>query len=285
MRTEDTTPRIIETASATTSPDNSNSGPFAYIITAITIGALLLLSAAMGGLCSAIISAAAESSTYAGSSHGSSTLPFGDHGYTDPFLDDFGNMDFEQFLNDYGNGHGNSQSTSPNNNSNSGTATVGEVLDFSIAPYGSTINDYVSASAYAGVPSEVRDFVRSVVSTDRDYATKVATALDGAATNEDERAARIDEALSLCDEAKGALEGIGIPEVSGENGTAVKDKLGTAKTESAHRWELMKSEISMLKDTDTVNTQRLWKVDDDVMNSTEKAGDLLVEAMEASTDR
>jgi hypothetical protein len=47
----------------------------------------------------------------------------------------------------------------------------------------------------------------------------------------------------------------------------------------------MKSEISMLKDTDTVSTQRLWKVDDDVMNSTEKAGDLLVEAMEASTDR
>jgi hypothetical protein len=280
MRTEDTRPRIIETASATTSPDNANSGPFAYIITAIAIGALLLFSAAMGGLCSAIISAAAENSTYAGSS-----LPFDDYGYTDPFLDDFGNMDFEQYLNDYGNGFGNDQSTSPNNSTSSGTATVGDVLDFSIAPYGNTINDYVSASAYAGIPSEVRDFVRSVVSTDRDYATKVVTALDGAATNADERAARIDEALSLCDEAKGAIEGVRIPEVPGENGTAVKDKLGTAKTESAHRWELMKSEIAMLKDTDTVNTQRLWSVDDDILNSTEKAGDLLVDAMDASKNR
>ena len=275
----------METASATTSPDNANSGSFAYVITIITIGALLLLSSASAGLCSVVLSAAAESSPYAGSNGSTSTTPFRDYGNSFPFSDDLGDMDINDFLNYYGNGYGNDQSSNSNGRQGSGTATVAEVLDFSIAPYGMTINDNVSASAYAGTPAEVRDFVRSIVSTDKDYSNKVVTALDQAALNEGDRASKIDEALSLCDEAKSAIEGKEVPEVPGDNGATAKDQLGTAKTESAHRWELMKTEISMLKDTDKVDTDRLWRADDDVLNSTEKAGELLVGAMEASSGR
>lgn len=47
-------PQIVESASATTSPDNSNSGPFAYILVACVAGVLLLLAASLASCASAI---------------------------------------------------------------------------------------------------------------------------------------------------------------------------------------------------------------------------------------
>ena len=44
-----TAPRPIETASATTSPDNANSGPHAYYIALGALIALILFSSMMGG--------------------------------------------------------------------------------------------------------------------------------------------------------------------------------------------------------------------------------------------
>ncbi len=50
MYNDQTTPsNVIETASATTSPDNVNSGNRAYIIVAASLVGLMLLSTVMGG--------------------------------------------------------------------------------------------------------------------------------------------------------------------------------------------------------------------------------------------
>ena len=49
MDNQNKSPKIIETASATTSPDNKNSGPFAYIITAVALAFLLVLALAGAG--------------------------------------------------------------------------------------------------------------------------------------------------------------------------------------------------------------------------------------------
>ena len=50
--------RVIETASATTSPDNVNSGTRPYLIVVIGLIALMLLSTALGGCMSATLKSA-----------------------------------------------------------------------------------------------------------------------------------------------------------------------------------------------------------------------------------
>lgn len=61
MQQEDfgqTTPRVIETASATTSPDNANSGPRAYLITAFGLLAAMFLALSMGSCVAATLKSA-----------------------------------------------------------------------------------------------------------------------------------------------------------------------------------------------------------------------------------
>ena len=54
--------RPIETASATTSPDNSNSGPFAYIVFGITLAVLMLTGFGVSSCSSIIVNEALQSS-------------------------------------------------------------------------------------------------------------------------------------------------------------------------------------------------------------------------------
>ena len=86
--------RPIETASATTSPGNADSGPYAYLICAITLGALMLV----GTLCWRAVASLA----YQAIESGAISLEYdegrGGHGtYLDDFyLDYYGyDLDFE----------------------------------------------------------------------------------------------------------------------------------------------------------------------------------------------
>ena len=45
---------VIESASATTSPDNANSGPFAYVVFGVVIGLLVLLGVGISSCASAL---------------------------------------------------------------------------------------------------------------------------------------------------------------------------------------------------------------------------------------
>ena len=103
--------------------------------------------------------------------------------------DDFNLEDFEQWLeqysepNSYGTDYGNNSGTN-STQSESGVVSVAEALDFDLAPYQSSLDAEVSASSYAGTPSEVRDYVRGLVSTDKDYTQQVVNALNEAALKE-----------------------------------------------------------------------------------------------------
>lgn len=277
MSNNDESPRIIETASATTSPDNSNSGSFAYVLTAVTLGVVLVLSLIGAGCASVVLSSMAKEETSSSSNENGFSSPFDD--WDDQYTDDdfdINNMDFNDLLNDYTNGFPNSGNK---DGGNSKTTTAGEALDFSLAPYGNVLDDEVSASSYAGAPAEVRDFVRNIVSVDKDYSNRLVTLLDAAALKEDERMAKIQEAVTLCGEAKNAVNGVEIPQVANDANGAVRDALGAAKSEAVRRWELMETEISMLNTTESIRTNRLWDADDDVLAATEGAGDMLEEAM------
>lgn len=271
MNQDDRSPRIIETASATTSPDNSNSGSFAYIITAVVLGLALVVSLAGAGCAAVVIAAAANNP----SSH-SHAYPL--NGY-DTFDDDYGDMDWNEFLQHYDDTYGNSGDSA---HKESGSATVADVLDYDLAPYGRTIDNELSASAYAGVPSDVREFVRSLVRTDRDYAVQVVNLLNTAALEDESRTQSIADAVELCHKASAAFDAMEIPAIANDESGSVKDSLGSAKGKASLRWSLMAEEIELLSTSDEVDTSRLWDKDDEVTEATDDAAELLEDAMSQS---
>ena len=277
MSKDDDSKNVIETASATTSQDNSNSGPFAYIITAVTVILVLLFSLVGGGCTAAILNAAADS---AGSQ--SYTTPYTPHNYDTYNYDD---MDWEDWLEYYDQLENNPMSMYNNTNTDKdtkGTATVSEILDFGMAPYGMSLDEQVSASSYAGVPSDARDFVRAFVAKDEEYQTKVVNLLNEAALDESAQGAKIKEALTLCDEASNYYGSLEIPAISGDADGTVKDLLGSAKTSTQNRWKAIHDEIALLDTTEPVNKERFWDLDDEVYDTTEEAATSIEDALDAA---
>lgn len=279
--------RVVETASATNSPDNQNSGPFAYIVTAIALGSMIVVGLLASGCVTAALQIASMSGQFDDGGSGGISLPY-DEDTSLEDLEDLINQYTEEFdvppMGEDSEGGGDAQGGAQGRTDRKGSATVADVLDFSIAPYGDTVNELVGANAYAGVPQDVRDYVRSLLKVDQDYADKVAAKLDAAARNEDERAQDIQDAMALCDEAKKAIESNQVPSVQKDADGAVKDLLGTASSQIARRWEKMKSELQLLDTDEEVRTSRLWDADADVVDATEEAAmgfeDALAEAAE-----
>lgn len=272
MDTHETDERkVIETASATTSPDNENSGMFAYVVTAVTAVALLLVSLVSGVIISAVIAFTVQS------------------GALDEVVEEFGgstanpldmesdpiNEYFEQY-NDLFSDKGDTDSEDRTTNK---SVTVSEALDFDLAPYLISLDAKVPASSYAGTPEVVRDFVRQIMATDTDYSDKIRSALNAGASDTENQATRIKEAKDLCAAAKEALDALEIPSFEGVEDSTVRDLIGEAKGEAARRFELMAAEIELLETDDTVDTSRLWAADDEVVAACENAADKIIEAM------
>ena len=274
---------VIETASATSSPEsNKNSGPFAYIITAVAIVVLLLGTLGMGACTAAIVSAAIDDGV---------TSPSGGFSVPQNRFDDmenFENFDIDEFLRQYeydmDNGSTGSSSSSSQQHSKS-SVSVADALDFDLAPYSINLDQQVSASAYAGVPNDVREFVRNVVSTDKQQNDEVVKMLYDAALDEKTQSQKIGEAIAKCDEAKKAIDAIEVPAIENDKDEAVKNALDTAKAEASKRWDALREELNVLNTSESISTRRLWEADDTVVQSTEKAGELLVTAMEQSTNK
>lgn len=269
MDDENRTPRIIETASATTSKDNENSGPFAYIITVVAI-VLLIVFCLVGVGCTSVIVAALSGSN---DSYGSPmSMPYGTRG------DDL-DSELEDLLERYYNMPNDSKSGDSKSSEKSNEASVAEVLDFSLAPYGTNIEGEVGANSYAGAPAEVRDFVRNVVEADEEYTRQLVVLLNNAANKEDDREAKIKEAMQLCSDAQGAFDQLQLPALEKDQNGEVADQLGTGKTNAINRWKYLGDEIALLDTMSAVNTKRLWEIDDKVVTATTDAGDSFESAM------
>lgn len=265
-------PRVVETASATTSPDNSNSGPFAYIITGVVIGLLLLFSFGIAGCTSLILNTVVKDQYENGYSSNETTWDFDD--YEDL---DYENMDYEDWLEFYEN-----EIYGTDSSHGDDAATVEDVLDYSIAPYGSCIESELSASAYAGAKSDVRDYVRAFVSADEEKTNHLVSLLNEAALDEDVRSERIEEAVAFCDETKAFFESYDLPTFEGDDKGVVRDLLGSAKGSAAARWENFGEELKLLTTTDEVDTTKLWNYDAEAETATEEAAEYIADAMETS---
>jgi hypothetical protein len=279
----------IETASATTSPDNSDSGNFAFVLTALTLIVTIILSVVAGGVAAVVLGVAASSAN--GTATSMNLEMDGDIGSGDMFeemLDQY----YDEFLDEqYNVNTNNNDGTTTENTDNgektdqkTGVVTTSEALDFYLAPYYVTLDDDISANAYANTPVEVRDFVRNLLSTDREYSTQISTAFSDAARDSENARMHLDSAVGTCAAAIESINAIDLPPFEGVADPTVRDTLGTARTQAAHRYELIAAEIEVLKAEDGVNTEELWKKDDEVVQSAEDIANMVTSAMETAAN-
>ncbi|MBO7675313.1 MAG: hypothetical protein J6S63_09945 [Atopobiaceae bacterium] len=289
MNEEKKKTRDVESASATTSRDNENSGPFAYVIAGVALGLSLLLSLMVVGCTSFIITGAAQG---VGTSTTSAPGVSGPGRDFDFDIDDIDNFDkeLEDFLERYTNptgsygGSGSGKDDQGTAQSSDDAASVDDVLDFNLAPYEADIESGVSASSYAGVPNEVRDFVRSVVTTDSSNNRQLIIELDNAAKREEAPAEHIAAARQICKDTAAALEALQVPSADVIGGD-VAEKLSKALAKAQERWTLLEQEVALLDTTDKVDTKQLWDHDDKVLQATEDAAQQLEEAMSVAAGR
>ncbi len=267
--------RIKESASAVVSPEENVSGPFAYVVFGIVVGLSIISSLLLGGIIGMALTMAAEAAK--------SEAP---HSYTS-LPRDLEDNGLEDLLREYTDGLGgtdNNPFDSSESSTSSGTCTVAEALDFDLAPYSLSLQSEVSASAYAGTPTEVHAFVRDVLATDDEYATKVAQCLNAAARDESARTDQIKEAITLCDDASKAIDGKDIPAVEKDDNGSVKDALGSAKTLATKRWTAVKHELELLAEGADIDKGKLWDLDEEAVTAAEKAADQFEDAMEKAAN-
>lgn len=273
---------VIETASATTSSDNSNSGPFAYIIAGITLGVAILLALLASGCVSLVLATTTDQSTggvgqgYAYPDYqGYPSYPNGYDSY-----DNYYDQELEELLEQFYGGQTGSPQTDQGHDK-AGTASVKEALGYDLAVYGTTIDSEVSASSYAGIPSSARTFVRDVLAKDDEYTSQVVRFLQDAEFDEAKMAEHLKEVKDACSGAKEAISAIEIPAIDNDEQGTAKDALGTAKDEAIHRWEQIEAEIDLLSSGSEVEKSKLWEVDDKVAEKTESAAVMFMDAMES----
>lgn len=256
-------PRYIETASATTSPDNADSGNMAYLITIVALVVLLALGIALSNGLATIIGARLMSG-------------YGTEGYGYGQDDGISLEDLEELLEGYSDGTGDTTSDDEE-------LTQSEVLDLSLSLYDTTVDAEVSATAYAGVPSDVRTYVRSLLRADRDAASEVADLLNAAARDEDDDAASdLEAALEAAAEGKAAVEDV--EDVS--YGDEVDDALEEARQAMLDRWDAITAELELIATADgTISYDDLSDADDTVLDTTSKAADAVTDALEIAASR
>ena len=278
--------KVIETASATTSPDNENSGKFAYVVTGITIAALLLF-ALLGGIIMAAVAGIMVSSGAVGEITNNTGGPQNLFDLDDESFEDYLDQYYEDLLNDFDeNGtdeKDEDKDEDKDEHAGGKSVSVSDALDFDLAPYLVSLNSEVPASSYAGTPQEVRDFVRQMMSTDTQNTDAVRAALNAAASDTENQQAHIEEARAACTAGRDALNALEVPVFENVEDGSVRDLLGEAKGEAARRFDLTEAEIALLATDGKVDTSRLWAADDKVVESCESAADKVLEAMSAAS--
>jgi len=247
---------VIESASGTTSPDNPNSGPTAYVLFAVGVAVLGLVLSTILGFFSVLVPYAISELGNVTSSDTSNTESYGETRTTQ-----------------------NTEGLSEQNSSVSQSLTAAEALDLNLAPYSSLIDDEVSAFDYSGANTSVTQCVRSVVKVDKDAAASVARDLNAAARDSSTTTERLDSALATCGQAISDLQSIEVPSSAS---SSVSTQLEQGISGAGLRWQLIEAEISLLKAGGDISYEDLATVDAKIWDATEQTGSSLTEALTLS---
>ena len=252
------TQHVVESASGTTSPDNSNSGPASYVIFIVGIAVLALLLSTVLGFLAAIMPYAMQEIGSSVNGTSSST------GYSTPYSTPTSTQNTNSLT---------------RQTSSSQTLTLSEALDLSLAPYTSLVDDEVSASDYSGADSAVSQCVRDVINADKGSATSVARDLNAAARDDSTASEHIDSAISTCDQAISDLQAITVPASAS---SSVRTSLDEGISDSEQRWTYIKEELTLLASGDDISYNDLSSFDAEVWTQTEAAGSSLTQALKTS---
>ena len=219
---------VIESASATTSPDN-NSGKWPYVLVAVVLAALVALSLALANAAQVIGTAIAED--YSG---------YDGYGYNERD-DSNGYDDFEDFLDDLdGNGATDHDLTSDN------------VFDEDLSCYDYSIDDYVFASDYSGSQQAVSDYVKTLTKADATATSSLASHLRAAAAASDDatRADELSQAAQISQQAAEDIKAIELPSgdaISGSKAASIVDDLTSGRDAALTRWKKIGERVELLQ--------------------------------------
>lgn len=254
---------FVETASATTSPDNADSGNGAYILTVAVLAVLIVmgvtLSSAFGTLLGTTI-ARDLSSSDASDGNGISL------------------EDLERLLGDGAEGIDGSESEGTSGEDQ--TLSQSDALDLSLSLYDTTVDDEVDATAYSGVPDAVRSYVRSLLLADRDAASELSGSLNAMARGDG--GATMQNVVDAAANGKAAIESVPVPDLSDDE---VSQALASARKDTLDRWDAIATEVQLLDTDGSISYSDLQKADDDVVEKTSDAAQAFVEALEAAASK
>lgn len=251
---------VVESASATTSPDNK-SGAAPYVIVGVALACLLFLAAGVGNLVGTFGSLALSQSR--------------DYGSIGDLLDEL----------DDGSGH---DSQAPGNGSRRGRYSGTEltqdyVLSYNYQSLSESVSDYVFASDYAGAQEGVSTFVQALAKLDDEYLNQTVGHLRAAAAASDDqtRADELQKAADLCTQAQNAAGSLGVDEskISGSQAKAIVGDLTDARDDVAERWRNIGRIVALMEDPSGHRTGELADLDD----SASDVIDIAIELTDALT--
>ena len=234
----------IESASATTDHAANKGGAFAYVITAICLGVLVLLSTSLGGCLGTI----AENAIYG-------------YSYYDSFGNDYGNgFDYDD---EYGYGDEwldwlDEQHSSTPTDDTGRTLTQAAAAETLREVCVENLNDYVSAVNYAGAPTSVRAYVKNLCSRDASASADTTSLLStaaGALTAGDAKAAEKDLAAARKEAQQAAQDAQTLAKPNDTSDSALLDDLNQAADYVSDRWTAVAEAIKTVEGSQTLSSR------------------------------
>lgn len=252
-------PQVIESASATTSPDN-RSGAAPYLIVVAVLALALISSLAFTGLLASVASDIEDEIRDQGlelNYGGQNQLGGNSDGYLDNGLG---------AGNGYANGYGSSNAD----------LTADNVLDFDYRCFDESVNDYVFASDYAGSQAPVADFVRQLAKIEGDATTAAQSHLRAAASATDDatRASELQQLAQLCSDTQASVRGLALPAATGTRAEDIHGELEEAREDTAERWEDMAKIVAIMQSPSGHKASELDDLDSEASDVTSIAIDL-----------
>lgn len=283
---------IIETAAGTTSPDNANSGKFAYVITILTLVLLVMVGTSLSS-CVQLMAEVAISDLSDAPLSELYGVP-DDDGHID-YYEEFGDIydqDFENFdfdlnlpddldldgLDDTG---GEGSPVAPT----AGSVRVKDALASELTMYSATIDVLLPARDYANSEQSVHGFVRDLVLLDRDASSEMADSLRHASWGSADLGQSLASSTERAQDMAQRLRGMELPTLDGDHAPEVTSLLERGREHAAARWDAISAELALLSAADEVDGEALNRAEVEVMEEGFAAAESLSQALSASARR
>ena len=230
---------VIESASATTSPDN-HSGPGAYVILAIGLALIIASSLVLANTFGEVLSEVAD---IVAEEYPDEEWDFDD---LDHYFDD-------------------------DTHSTDADPTAANTFQTPHACADESVNSYVYASDYDGSQQAVSEFVSALTKADGDSTNLLSMHLRAAmgATDATTRTEELDAAAQVVANAQTSIQAIELPgtdRVSGVKADSIIDVLGDAKEDCAERWSAIANLVDILRSPDGHTADELAELDEKASN-------------------